>query len=156
MLRKPLRARAGGCGVRSWRGSLAASRRSPGMAGVVPRTPNARTSRLLCFFFQAEDGIRDIGVTGVQTCALPISLAKRSAEAWTSLMAEALCGPRPRVSSSSRGGAARTAAKEPYLLMSAFASGLVSDRKSVVEGKSVDLGGRRIIKKKTQAVADAR
>src|SRR3712207_6911178 len=28
---------------------------------------------LYCFFFfQAEDGIRDIGVTGVQTCALPI------------------------------------------------------------------------------------
>src|SRR3712207_7484069 len=27
------------------------------------------------FFFQAEDGIRDIGVTGVQTCALPISSA---------------------------------------------------------------------------------
>src|SRR5438445_13331699 len=26
------------------------------------------------FFFQAEDGIRDIGVTGVQTCALPIYL----------------------------------------------------------------------------------
>src|SRR3712207_7303312 len=25
-------------------------------------------------FFQAEDGIRDIGVTGVQTCALPISV----------------------------------------------------------------------------------
>src|SRR5215217_2229121 len=36
------------------------------------------------FFFQAEDGIRDIGVTGVQTCALPIlsletSLAGRGA-----------------------------------------------------------------------------
>src|SRR3712207_6965420 len=28
--------------------------------------------RLVFFFFQAEDGIRDIGVTGVQTCALPI------------------------------------------------------------------------------------
>src|SRR3712207_8741430 len=27
---------------------------------------------LLLVFFQAEDGIRDIGVTGVQTCALPI------------------------------------------------------------------------------------
>src|SRR3712207_8076600 len=27
----------------------------------------------MCCFFQAEDGIRDIGVTGVQTCALPIS-----------------------------------------------------------------------------------
>src|ERR1022692_2733526 len=33
---------------------------------------------LLCvifFFFQAEDGIRDYKVTGVQTCALPIWLA---------------------------------------------------------------------------------
>src|SRR5438445_13609407 len=29
--------------------------------------------RMIRFFFQAEDGIRDIGVTGVQTCALPIS-----------------------------------------------------------------------------------
>src|SRR5256884_2625505 len=28
------------------------------------------------FFFQAEDGIRDVAVTGVQTCALPISLPK--------------------------------------------------------------------------------
>src|SRR5439155_12712179 len=28
---------------------------------------------LMCFFFQAEDGIRDGHVTGVQTCALPIS-----------------------------------------------------------------------------------
>src|SRR5207249_9722041 len=27
----------------------------------------------LFFFFQAEDGIRDRNVTGVQTCALPIS-----------------------------------------------------------------------------------
>src|SRR3712207_5733725 len=27
---------------------------------------------MIVFFFQAEDGIRDIGVTGVQTCALPI------------------------------------------------------------------------------------
>src|SRR5256886_13606847 len=28
--------------------------------------------RVCCFFFQAEDGIRDLTVTGVQTCALPI------------------------------------------------------------------------------------
>src|SRR5688500_20259294 len=28
---------------------------------------------LACFFLQAEDGIRDYKVTGVQTCALPIS-----------------------------------------------------------------------------------
>ena len=30
----------------------------------------------LFFFFQAEDGIRDYKVTGVQTCALPISRPK--------------------------------------------------------------------------------
>src|SRR6266498_1519988 len=29
-----------------------------------------------CFFFQAEDGIRDADVTGVQTCALPISCGR--------------------------------------------------------------------------------
>src|SRR2546429_314814 len=29
------------------------------------------------FFFQAEDGIRDVAVTGVQTCALPISTMKK-------------------------------------------------------------------------------
>src|SRR5207245_3716416 len=36
--------------------------------------PTSRTSREVCliFFFQAEDGIRDATVTGVQTCALPI------------------------------------------------------------------------------------
>src|SRR6185312_6365202 len=30
------------------------------------------------FFFQAEDGIRDLIVTGVQTCALPICVLRRS------------------------------------------------------------------------------
>src|SRR3712207_6913111 len=34
-------------------------------------TPEGQCDRAI-FFFQAEDGIRDIGVTGVQTCALPI------------------------------------------------------------------------------------
>src|SRR2546426_1766654 len=32
---------------------------------------------LFFFFFQAEDGIRDYKVTGVQTCALPIWLPRR-------------------------------------------------------------------------------
>src|SRR2546429_4985770 len=32
-----------------------------------------RTLLSVFFFFQAEDGIRDVAVTGVQTCALPIS-----------------------------------------------------------------------------------
>src|SRR2546429_1745847 len=31
-----------------------------------------RTRLYMFFFFQAEDGIRDVAVTGVQTCALPI------------------------------------------------------------------------------------
>src|SRR5437868_12009219 len=33
---------------------------------------------LIFFFFQAEDGIRDRNVTGVQTCALPISTPARA------------------------------------------------------------------------------
>src|ERR1035437_10527361 len=33
---------------------------------------------LIVVLFQAEDGMRDIGVTGVQTCALPISQASGS------------------------------------------------------------------------------
>src|SRR2546429_2435839 len=37
-----------------------------------PGNTGSRTSSF--FFFQAEDGIRDVAVTGVQTCALPISL----------------------------------------------------------------------------------
>src|SRR5438046_6674238 len=37
------------------------------------------------FFFQAEDGIRDWSVTGVQTCALPIYRCRRGSicRAWT-------------------------------------------------------------------------
>src|SRR2546422_5024963 len=53
------------------------------------------TIGMCVFFFQAEDGIRDVAVTGVQTCALPISRG----------------GPhharRPRAVSVLRGGAAR-------------------------------------------------
>src|SRR5206468_9283520 len=36
-----------------------------------------RYSSFCFFFFQAEDGIRDLIVTGVQTCALPISRLRR-------------------------------------------------------------------------------
>src|SRR5256884_510577 len=41
-----------------------------GRCGSVPR---GRVALGVFFFFQAEDGIRDVAVTGVQTCALPIS-----------------------------------------------------------------------------------
>src|SRR5438270_13388292 len=36
--------------------------------------------RGIYFFFQAEDGIRDLTVTGVQTCALPILIAEGGRE----------------------------------------------------------------------------
>src|SRR3989475_2538586 len=53
------------------------------------------------FFFQAEDGIRDLTVTGVQTCALPISpLVRLEADEWGDRFArgrgEAERGDRPR------------------------------------------------------------
>src|SRR2546429_4771325 len=59
----------------------------------------ATSSRVSLFFFQAEDGIRDVAVTGVQTCALPICLneaarrrtlrVRRTEELW--LTAEVGC-----------------------------------------------------------------
>src|SRR2546430_16990880 len=39
---------------------------------------------LFFFFFQAEDGIRDLTVTGVQTCALPIGSVPNDASKTTS------------------------------------------------------------------------
>src|SRR5438874_8281089 len=54
---RPCTAPAGGMGEASGRTSG-----RPASIEVSPRS----------FFFQAEDGIRDLYVTGVQTCALPI------------------------------------------------------------------------------------
>src|SRR6266478_6764881 len=45
------------------------------------------------FFFQAEDGIRDLTVTGVQTCALPIA-ARRD---WRSFPRRSARGDLPAV-----------------------------------------------------------
>src|SRR3712207_7126706 len=45
------------------------------------------------FFFQAEDGIRDIGVTGVQTCALPISREAAASARWSGWTAGMSFGP---------------------------------------------------------------
>src|SRR2546430_17495436 len=39
------------------------------------------------FFFQAEDGIRDLTVTGVQTCALPISY-RPAGRGWVGVQAD--------------------------------------------------------------------
>src|SRR5699024_11356220 len=48
---------------------LAPPRHRPRVGAI----PAALVRRLVHFFFEAEDGIRDRNVTGVQTCALPIS-----------------------------------------------------------------------------------
>src|SRR3989440_7370956 len=42
--------------------------------------------RVFCFFFQAEDGIRDLIVTGVQTCALPILFHQLDAQRYAELV----------------------------------------------------------------------
>src|SRR5256885_9549185 len=49
------------------------------MCGMLMACGCVCDQSVLCyfFFFQAEDGIRDYKVTGVQTCALPISAATR-------------------------------------------------------------------------------
>ena len=47
------------------------SRRRNTREGRVIRVEKCEVE-ILFFFFQAEDGIRDWSVTGVQTCALPI------------------------------------------------------------------------------------
>src|SRR2546430_6095400 len=56
------------------------------------------------FFFQAEDGIRDLTVTGVQTCALPISNGRRrpSSRSRRGISPRGCAGPPTRRSRSSR------------------------------------------------------
>src|SRR3712207_9581605 len=97
------------------------------------------------FFFQAEDGIRDIGVTGVQTCALPICGGARS---------------RPKRRGRWRGGdltvdRAATRRLAQQLRQTAHGAeepahlrGEEEERKSVLYGKRVGLGRRRLLKKK--------
>src|SRR5205823_8452589 len=47
---------------------------------------------MILFFFQAEDGIRDKLVTGVQTCALPISTTAAAGK-WTRTWASSSSSP---------------------------------------------------------------
>src|SRR3712207_9524975 len=94
------------------------------------------------FFFQAEDGIRDIGVTGVQTCALPISdrlaaLYEPGLKRNDRMGAHGLRTPEML-----SGGGGLIGSAADYHRFTAR-----SEERRV--GKSVDLGGRRIIKKKT-------
>src|SRR3712207_9319266 len=93
--------------------------------------------RSVYFFFQAKDGIRGIGVTGVQTCALPISAG-----------VTALRPGSTTANASSRSPTTAAAKPSRSTTRSLPPPPASADRKSVVVGKSVDLGGRRILKKK--------
>src|SRR2546429_5291406 len=91
---------------------------------VLMRRSRCAILRTLFFFFQAEDGIRDVAVTGVQTCALPI-FVDADVPSDRDVAAD---HPDPTVLDRSE------------------------ERR---EGKSVDLGGRRIIKKKKHSNQDS-
>src|SRR5437867_10259112 len=88
-------------------------------------------SLLFVFFFQAEDGIRDRTVTGVQTCALPISYSRPRDPS----PASAVHGSSRRGGRSAR-SSRRKACGRPRALSGAALRGLsplpALDRKSVV------------------------
>src|SRR5689334_23643419 len=65
---------------RAWRTRHRVQRTEAGTSDRFMTFRMSTLSRAWCclFFFQAEDGIRDGTVTGVQTCALPISLLHES------------------------------------------------------------------------------
>src|SRR5688572_31384496 len=101
----------------------------------------------LIFFFQAEDGIRDLTVTGVQTCALPIW----SIDLENAAMNLPIQGPyRERFITAHEAGAGIENRLQEVALLpnlpdsSQVGPDLRSEERRV--GKSVDLGGRRIIK----------
>src|SRR5438132_8625407 len=83
------------------------------------------------FFFQAEDGIRDHCVTGVQTCALPISFRVAATR-----------------STSSRCGDAESGLRFSQTVAALYERRSRSEERRV--GKSVDLGGRGIVEKKKE------
>src|SRR2546430_9421279 len=59
-------------------GAATTMRKDPKLKQAHPHPLVSRIAvHLHVFFFQAEDGIRDLTVTGVQTCALPIFLRGR-------------------------------------------------------------------------------
>ena len=63
---------AGGWELRARRGWTTVGPIGGTISAIGPGEAGRRYLSLFCFFFQAEDGIRALTVTGVQTCALPI------------------------------------------------------------------------------------
>src|SRR5258706_7379793 len=84
------------------------------------------------FFFQAEDGIRDWSVTGVQTCALPISIEQVVKAA--RIPAPVLLHPEPTVANAAKDclHALVRASDDATFQSHEHRSLLPQDRKSVV------------------------
>src|SRR5260370_17083279 len=90
------------------------------------------------FFFQGEDGIRYSSVTGVQTCALPISIG--------ALVYNLAAGMIGGIKFELEGVGPQYAPPPPPQQWSPNPYPEIG--RASCRGKSVDLGGRRIIKKK--------
>src|SRR6266496_5251626 len=94
----------------------------------------------LCFFFffQAEDGIRDLYVTGVQTCALPISSGRGRVRSHTLPLTRtasaALASPGPIA-------LARSAPVDPWGRRFSLPSGSVTRISAATIGSGSRLGG---------------
>src|SRR5260370_9263843 len=73
---------------------------------------SGRCTGCIFFFFQAEDGIRDSSVTGVQTCALPISNSASAFETFVREKADALFVATDPMLLSERDAIAAFAARE--------------------------------------------
>src|SRR5687768_18309947 len=100
------------------------------------------------FFSRAEDGIRDVAVTGVQMCALPISLVVRpDADMLFEEVARALDEPFADPSALPTFLVSHLARRDVTVALSGDGGdelfGGYTTRKSVVQGKGVELGGRR-------------
>src|SRR5690606_40385310 len=95
-----------------------------------PQTRRAQSDHR-CYFCQAEDGIRAVHVTGVQTCALPIS--------W-----RAIAEDRPDGTHANE-ATVKLWAKGERIVATAEGNGPVNaldrDRKSVVRGRVEGAGG---------------
>src|SRR5690606_40723958 len=93
-------------------------------------------------FLRAEDGIRDFHVTGVQTCALPISAesADLHATAPGSSGVAAAVGAartiRPPRRAAPRGRGSTTACRSPFAAPSHSSARARRDRKSVVRARA--------------------
>src|SRR5690554_972232 len=76
---------------------------------------------LVFFFFQAEDGIRDADVTGVQTCALPISSTGSAASTLPVPPQNQLCSAEhKRHTATGTASASTTTKKAPSIMSTSF------------------------------------